>query len=129
MNGEEHPKRALLRAARARAIEWLTTAFTRDELGLEEFEDRLSRAYAAVDAPALTALVSDLSPESAAPQTDLVPLGTALASSVAEPASRAVAILGSVERRGPWNAARSPARSRSWAASSSTCGTWCYLLV
>ena len=47
MQGDEHPKRAALRAGRAQTIERLTTGFTRDELGLEEFEVRLNRAYAA----------------------------------------------------------------------------------
>src|ERR1700761_6337184 len=100
MNGDEHPKRALLRAGRAQTIERLTTAFTRDELGLDEFEERLSRAYAAIDAPALSALVTDLSPESAALQTELVATNHALATAFTTPAPRAVAILGSVERRG-----------------------------
>ena len=101
MRGDEHPKRTALRASRAQTIERLTNGFTRDELGLEEFEERLNRAYAADAEPALEALVRDLSPETVAlvfdaevvpaANTALLPLSTA---------PRAVAILGSVERRG-----------------------------
>ena len=101
MRGDEHPKRAGLRQSRAQAIERLTNGFTRDELGLEEFEERLKRAYAADADSELTALVSDLSPETVAIVFDgeVVPAAnTALAAVAATP--RAVAILGSVERRG-----------------------------
>ena len=108
MHGDEHPKRALLRTGRAQTIEQLTNAFARDELGLDEFEERLNRAYAAEEIPALDALVSDLSAETrthsvapVAPETALAPV----AASVSAP--RAVAILGSVERRGQWAVSRS----------------------
>ena len=101
MRGDEHPKRAALRASRARAIERLTNGFTRDELGLEEFEERLNRAYAAETDSALDSLVGDLSAEAMAIVVDaeLVPAASnALVPSSAAP--RALAILGSVERRG-----------------------------
>lgn len=101
MRGDEHPKRAQLRASRAQTIERLTNGFTRDELGLEEFEDRLNRAYAADAEPELNALVSDLSPETVAIVFDaeVVPAAN-IALVRSAPAPRAVAILGSVERRG-----------------------------
>ncbi|HYQ05180.1 MAG TPA: DUF1707 domain-containing protein [Polyangiaceae bacterium] len=101
MRGDEHPKRAQLRASRAQTIERLTHGFTRDELGLEEFEDRLNRAYAAEAEPDLNALVSDLSPDTAAIVFDaeVVPAAN-IALVPSAPAPRAVAILGSVERRG-----------------------------
>src|SRR5882757_7830522 len=98
MRGDEHPKRALLRSGRAQTIERLTNAFARDELGLDEFEERLNRAYAAEEVPALEALVQDLSPDALALQAEVVAPATALAPvapSAARP--RAVAILGSVE--------------------------------
>ena len=101
MRGDEHPKRTALRANRAQTIERLTNGFTRDELGLEEFEERLNRAYAADAEPALEALVCDLSPETVAIVFDaeVVPAAnTALLPPSTAP--RAVAILGSVERRG-----------------------------
>lgn len=101
MRGDEHPKRAALRQSRAQAIERLTNGFTRDELGLDEFEDRLQRAYAAEAEGELTALVSDLSPETVAIVFDgeVVPAAnTSLTAPAAAP--RAVAVLGSVERRG-----------------------------
>jgi hypothetical protein len=103
MRGDEHPKRALLRSGRAQTIERLSNAFARDELGLDEFEERLNRAYAAEEVPALDALVQDLSPEASALQAEVVAPSAALApvgASAARP--RAVAILGSVERRGLW---------------------------
>jgi len=103
MRGDEHPKRALLRSGRAQTIERLSNAFARDELGLDEFEERLNRAYAAEEVPALDALVQDLSPEANALQAEVVAPSAALAP-VGAPAARprAVAILGSVERRGQW---------------------------
>jgi Cell wall-active antibiotics response 4TMS YvqF/Domain of unknown function (DUF1707) len=108
MRGDEHPKHAALRGLRAQTIEQLTNAFARDELGLEEFEARLNQAYAAAASPELAALVRDLSPESAVMETELVASpGTGLAS-IERPAQgqRAIAILGSVERRGHWTVAR-----------------------
>ncbi len=72
MRGDEHPKRALLRSGRAQTIERLSNAFARDELGLDEFEERLNRAYAAEEVPALDALVQDLSPEAVALQAEVV---------------------------------------------------------
>ena len=108
MRGDEHPKRALLRAGRAQTIDRLTNAFARDELGLEEFEERLNRAYAAEEVPALDTLVSDLSAETIAHSAERVAPETALAPlAAAASAPRAVAILGSVERRGQWAVSRS----------------------
>jgi Cell wall-active antibiotics response 4TMS YvqF/Domain of unknown function (DUF1707) len=101
MRGDEHPKRALLRTSRAQTIERLSNGFARDELGLEEFEERLNRAYAASAVTELHALVGDLSPETAVVVLDaaLEPVATtSLLPVVAAP--RAVAILGSVERSG-----------------------------
>ena len=104
MRGDEHPKRALLRSGRAQTIERLSNAFARDELGLDEFEERLNRAYAAEEVPALDALVQDLSPEAVALQAEVVAPSAALTPTGAAPAARprAVAILGSLERRGQW---------------------------
>jgi len=101
MQGDEHPKRAALRAGRAQTIERLTTGFTRDELGLEEFEVRLNRAYAADATSELESLVSDLSPETLAVVFDgeVVPAANRALAPLS-PAPRALAILGSVERRG-----------------------------
>ncbi len=109
MRGEQHPKHAALRRAREQTIEQLTNAFTRDELGLEEFEQRLNRAYAAEETRALETLVGDLSPETAAPETELVASPSVALAAVERPAQgqRAVAILGSVERKGHWQIARS----------------------
>src|SRR5450432_1801498 len=108
MRGDEHPKHAALRSLRAQTIEHLTNAFTRDELGLDEFEERLNQAYAAGAPPELEAIVRDLSPESAVLETEVV-VGPSTRLATVERATqgqRAVAILGSVERRGHWAVAR-----------------------
>ena len=101
MRGDEHPKRSALRASRAQTIERLTNGFTRDELGLEEFEDRLNRAFRAEAVADLEALVRDLSPETVAIVFDaeVVPAANSALAPLS-PAPRALAILGSVERRG-----------------------------
>src|SRR6478609_5829226 len=109
MRGDEHPKRAGLRASRAQTIERLTNGFTRDELGLEEFEERLNRAYAAESEPDLGVLVSDLSAETLAVVFDaqVVP-STSLALSPSASAPRALAILGSIEVRTEVSESRKP---------------------
>jgi len=109
MRGEQHPKQAALRSARDQTIEQLTNAFTRDELGLDDFEQRLNQAYAAEAPAALEALVRDLSPETAVTETELVAAPSTALAPVERPApgQRAVAILGAVERRGHWQIARS----------------------
>lgn len=109
MRGDEHPKHAALRSQREQTIEHLTNAFTRDELGLDEFEQRLNQAYAAGASSELEGLVSDLSAECAVPATELVAAPSTGLAPVERPArgQRAVAILGSVERRGHWTVARS----------------------
>src|SRR5450755_185268 len=108
MRGDEHPKHAALRSLRAQTIEQLTNAFTRDELGLDEFEERLNQTYAAQAPTELAALVADLSAESAVFETELVAAPSTGLATVERPAQgqRAVAILGSVERRGHWTVAR-----------------------
>jgi Cell wall-active antibiotics response 4TMS YvqF/Domain of unknown function (DUF1707) len=108
MRGEEHPKHAALRSLRALTIEQLTNAFTRDELSLEDFEARLNQAYAAAAGPDLNELVRDLSPESAVLESELVASPDTGLATVERRAlgQRAVAILGSVERRGHWTVAR-----------------------
>ncbi|HET7543767.1 MAG TPA: LiaF domain-containing protein [Polyangiaceae bacterium] len=101
MRGDQHPKRAALRQSRARTIERLTNGFTRDELALEEFEERLNRAYAADAEPDLDTLVADLSPETEAIVFDAEVVPAANVALVpSSPSPRALAILGSVERRG-----------------------------
>jgi len=109
MRGEQHPKHAALRSAREQAIEQLTNAFTRDELGLDEFEQRLNQAYSAEEASTLALLVGDLSPGTRVTETEILAAPSVALAPVerAAPAQRTVAILGSVERRGHWHVARS----------------------
>ncbi|MEO6602173.1 MAG: LiaF domain-containing protein [Polyangiaceae bacterium] len=112
MHGDEHPKRTALRQSRAQTIERLTNGFTRDELTLEEFEERLRRAYAADAELEFSELVSDLSPETVAIVFDaeVVPAANTALSPVSK-TPRVVAILGSVERRGQLAARASGALS------------------
>lgn len=113
MDGNEHPARRALRAARDRTIEVLSEAFARDELGLDEFERRLDSAYACTVTEELDALTQDLSAasprtrdaaQSAHAQGNDAPLAPAppaplVAHSAAAPIAFR-AILGSVERSG-----------------------------
>jgi hypothetical protein len=105
MLGEQHPRHAELRAHRERAIARLTQSFTRDELGLEEFEERLNRAYASVSTSDLEQLVADL------PHGAIVEQAVPSAAMVSPPAvaatHRTLAVLGSVERNGQWSISKS----------------------
>ena len=60
MRGENHPKRAELRDARERAILRLTAAFVKDELTLEEYEQRVDGAYRCETPADLAPLLADL---------------------------------------------------------------------
>lgn len=61
MQGNEHPALVLLREARERVLEALSVAFRRDEIGLDEFEARVDRAFAARTPDELGGLIHDLS--------------------------------------------------------------------
>lgn len=101
MRGDQHPDKSALRNGRTQTIEQLTNGFTRDELGLEEFEQRLNGAYAAESLSELDSLVSDLSADTAVEVScELVPPEGRASGPLATAAPRAVAILGSLERRG-----------------------------
>ncbi len=109
MYGEQHPARVALREARETVIGELSESFAHDELSLEEFEQRLDRAYAASPREEVQALVSDLSArqtavvksdEAARPEQALVQTtqGSALTRGTDQRA--ALAVFGNVERRG-----------------------------
>ena len=115
MQGDEHPSLVRLRSVRERVLDVLSEAFTRDQIGLDEFESRVDRAYGCTTTIELAGLVRDLvrSPDAAALEAVPVspgegpPRGTierAEASAAIVPASArkpgTVAIFGSVERRG-----------------------------
>ncbi len=102
---------------REKTVQLLIDSFASDRLTVEEFEDRLDKAHRAEDMPSLDSLVQDLpavaaaaapsppaSPASPAPATRSTPAR-------ANPADvrdhqLLVAIMGGVERKGPWTPAR-----------------------
>lgn len=114
MHGDEHPTLVQLRNARERVLEALSKSFRRDEIGLDEFEARVDRAFAARSSDELAALVCDLSSDNAlarSPPVDalvtsgasahgLVPAKTALAVRNAPKARGTVALFSSIERSG-----------------------------
>jgi hypothetical protein len=103
MKGDRHPARLAIAALRERVLSRLSEAFVNDELGLDEFETRVDRAYQAPGESELTQLVTDLGPLPPAVSTELLvadaPI-TALASPQARRGRRVLALLGNVERRG-----------------------------
>jgi hypothetical protein len=101
MQGDQHPALVLLRTARERVLEALSEAFRRDEIGLDEFEARVDRAYAAPTPDELTKLVSDLSPVVGASPVLAVTDSSVASRAGAPPASLALAPHAGARRRGP----------------------------
>lgn len=107
MQGDNHPKKRELVEAREQTIERLVGSFSRDELGLEAFEERVNNVYERTTPEELDALVADLNePASTLPIRVRVE-AVASASSTAIVAATSPpkkflgrAILGNVERRG-----------------------------
>ena len=115
MYGEQHPSRVALRDARETTIEQLSDSFARDELSLDEFEQRVDQAYAAASCEQVEALVSDLAPwpkkqrvetESNAaavvPKSEIVAVPAPWQLSKKREHQAGLAIFGNVERRGHW---------------------------
>jgi hypothetical protein len=116
MQGDEHPTLVLLRSTRERVLAILSEGFTKDEIGLDEFERRVDGAYAATSIDALDALVRDLSAGttiggaetgsgalSVRPESAMVASSAALAPVRREKKPGTVAIFASVERRGAFS--------------------------
>lgn len=98
MQGEKHPARRAVSAARDQVLEQLSDAFAKDELGLDEFEARVDDAYRASTEEGLALLVKDLAPPAFAAPTSS---GATTALAVpGERVRRVTALLGNVERRG-----------------------------
>lgn len=101
----------LLREHRERTITALCEHFAHDRIGMEELERRIDLAQRARAATELTALLQDLAP--AVPDSGTTPVVRSQPRSSLAERDRAgnsviLAILGGVERRGPWRpAARS----------------------
>lgn len=117
MYGEQHPSRVALREARETTIDQLSESFARDELSLDEFEQRVDQAYAAASPEEVQALLSDLTVKSVplrveaenelavAPEVAIVaqPARAELRRRVERRVG--MAIFGNVERRGRWTLA------------------------
>lgn len=92
--------------SRNRVIEALSTHFAEDRLSMDEFERRVTLAYAVRTSRDLEALLSDL-PASAVPAVVNAPASTSVAPPDQSPKSRfMMAFLSGVERRGKWIAPR-----------------------
>jgi hypothetical protein len=112
MRGDLHPSKIAVRDARRSTIERLTTAFVADELSLEEFEQRVDRAYHCRTVDDLGALTSDLSAAVAVVDDSPRPIVPARSDPSLEtqlepydahrnaPGARTIAVLGNTERRG-----------------------------
>lgn len=117
MRGDNHPAKLAVRDARKLAIDRLTSAFVADQLSLEEFEERVDRAYRCRSVADFDALTVDLAAPVAAtfmeePSRAVVPAQSdpsletkveiyeATRNAAVAPGSRTIAVLGNTERRG-----------------------------
>lgn len=120
MHGDENPIKLVMRDARERVLEGLSTAFVGDELSIMEFETRIDAAFSKGSIEELFALLSDLSPNArSVANAGMISTRVTLPDSeFVEPApstgrvmaverrientaiQRTVAIFGNVERRG-----------------------------
>jgi hypothetical protein len=88
-------------AERERVVQALSTHFANDDLSMEEFEDRLERAYKVVSTPQLAALLADLPPLDGADAAARAPAILAPPGDV-PPRGVMMAVLSGTERRGSW---------------------------
>jgi hypothetical protein len=117
MRGDNHPGKLALRDARQRTIDRLTSAFVADELSLEEFEERVDRAYRCRSVDDFDKITLDLAPPVAATFVEEAPRAIVPAQSdpsletkvevydarragAVAPGARTIAVLGNTERRG-----------------------------
>lgn len=102
MSDENKPELVALRDRREAVIQILTDSFANDLLDVDTFEERTARAHQATTVAALDALVGDLAPlPKEAKRAPLVRVETDGARERPD-TRRAMAIFGSVERRGHW---------------------------
>jgi hypothetical protein len=101
------------RSRRDDTIQALTNAFAQDELTIEEFERRLDVAHRTSAPAELDALLSDLKvvPVQATPAPRATPdpqaaVATVASASEVRAQQTLVAVMGGVERKGPWTPAR-----------------------
>jgi hypothetical protein len=101
MSSESKPTLVTVRDHRDRTIDALSEHFARDDLSMEEYEERVDRAHCATSIAALEQLLSDLEPIEKPSVALTLPDQTAL--EVSRPGrKRVVAIMGGVDRKGQW---------------------------
>jgi hypothetical protein len=101
MSSESKPVPVTVRDHRDRTIDALSEHFARDDLSMEEYEERVDRAHCATTIAALDQLVSDLEPIEKPSVALTLPDASTL--DVSRPRSkRLVAIMGGVDRKGQW---------------------------
>jgi hypothetical protein len=101
MSSESKPTLVSVRDHRDRTIDALSEHFARDDLSMDEYEERVDRAHCATSIAALDQLVSDLEPIAKPSVALTLPAQTAL--DVSRPRrKRVVAIMGGVDRKGQW---------------------------
>jgi hypothetical protein len=97
-------------AARDQVIDRLSGAFADGTLDLDEFERRVTLAHTSPSLGELAALTADLAagaPASGVPASPASPTRELVPAASVRPTGRAVAVFGSIERRGPWSVPRS----------------------
>lgn len=104
MQGENKPALVALRSRREEIIEKLMEHFSRDAIGVDEFEERVDSAHRATSLVQLNQLIEDLEPvgegEAPAPASDAAQ-SEALA--IAAPKKkRIITIFGGTDRKGRW---------------------------
>lgn len=101
----ESPPRPSAQAAptasdRERVVQALSAQFANDRLSMDEFEERLERAYKAVSLAQLSSVLADLPAQAGALSGGAMPM--LVPSSDVPPRGVMIAVLGATERRGSW---------------------------
>jgi hypothetical protein len=109
VEGQNKPALVALVRRREQVIDWLSQAFADDQLGLEEYEERVTLAHRAGGLDELDKLVADLAPQpEAAPATEALAVPEKATVDIRPRADKKtfVAIFSGVRRRGGWRPAR-----------------------
>jgi hypothetical protein len=105
MEGSKSSSLVALRDRREQVIEWLSDQFASDALELDEYERRIDMVHQATSVAALEELMADLELPAAEPVAPSQALATRKPEQLAVPRAarkRVIAIMGGVERKGPW---------------------------
>jgi hypothetical protein len=95
-----------LRDARERAVAQLSEAFAHDEMGVDEFERRLTLAHRAEDVAAVEDTVRDLATTGSSAEVIVPAPGGATTAAFVRETDMVLAIFGGVERHGAWTLPR-----------------------